>query len=80
MTGQYAGINVSAMNSAAADSTLYVIALDGQNNWFSAVDSKSDGFFYVNLSAAISTDSIDQVFIFIKVTWNLNWRFISCFY
>ena len=46
------------MNSAAAASTLYVIALDGQDNWFSAVDNTSDGFFYVNLSAAISSDSV----------------------
>ena len=67
------------MNSAAAASTLYVIALDGQDNWFSAVDAASDGFFYVNLSAAIISASVVQVFIFIKVTWNLNWRFISCF-
>jgi len=58
---------------------LYVIALDGQDNWFSAVDATSDGFFYVNLSAAISSAKVAQVFIFIKVTWNLNWRFISCF-
>ena len=47
------------MNSAASDSSLYVIALDSQDNWFSIVDPTSDGFFYVNLSAAISTDSID---------------------
>ena len=68
------------MNSAADPSTMFVIALDGQDNWFSAVDPTSDGFFYVNLSAAISTASINQVFIFIKATWNLNWRFINCFY
>ena len=67
------------MNSAAAASSLYVIGLNGQDNWFSAVDATSDGFFYVNLSAAISSASVVQVFIFIKVTWNINWRFISCF-
>ena len=53
------------MNSAAAASNLFVIALDGQDNWFSAVDATSDGFFYVNLSAAISSASVVQVFIFI---------------
>ena len=68
------------MNSAAAASNLFVISLNGQDNWFSAVDNTSDGFFYVNLSAAISSASVVQVFIFIQVTWNLNWRFISCFY
>jgi len=67
------------MNSAAAASNLFVISLNGQDNWFSAVDKTSDGFFFVNLSAAISSASVTQVFIFIKVTWNLNWRFISCF-
>ena len=67
------------MNSAAAPSSLYVIALDGQDNWFSNVDITSDGFFFVNLSAAISSATVVQVFIFKKVTWNLNWRFISCF-
>jgi len=68
------------LNSAAAPSSLYVIALDGQDNWFSAVDATSDGFFFVNLSAAISSASVTQVFIFIKVTWNLNWSYISRFY
>jgi hypothetical protein len=68
------------MNSAAADSSLYVIGLNGKDNWFSAVDKTSDGFFYVNLSAAISSATVAQVIIFIKVTWNLNWSFISCFY
>ena len=53
------------MNSAAAASNLFVIALDGQDNWFSAVDATSDGFFFVNLSAAISSASVVQVFIFI---------------
>jgi len=48
------------MNSAAAASSLYVIGLNGQDNWFSAVDATSDGFFYVNLSAAISSASVVQ--------------------
>jgi hypothetical protein len=48
------------MNSAANPSTLYVIAVDGQDNWFSAVDKTSDGFFFVNLSAAISSASVVQ--------------------
>jgi hypothetical protein len=56
---------------------LYVIALSGQDNWFSAFDKTSDGFFYVNLSAAISSATVVQVFLFIKVTWNLNWKFIN---
>ena len=68
------------MNSAGADSSLFVIALNSQDNWFSAFDKTSDGFFYVNLSAAISSATVAQVIIFIKVTWNLNWCFISCFY
>jgi hypothetical protein len=37
---------------------MFVIALDGQDNWFSAVDPTSDGFFYVNLSANISSASV----------------------
>ena len=45
---------------------MFVIALDGQDNWFSAVDPTSDGFFYVNLSAAISNESIEQVFFLFK--------------
>jgi len=48
------------MNSAAADSSLYVIGLNGKDNWFSAVDKTSDGFFYVNLSAAISSATVAQ--------------------
>jgi hypothetical protein len=67
------------LNSAAAPSSLFVIDLDGQDNWFSAIDNTSDGFFYVNLSAAISSASVVQVFIFIKVTWNLNWSFINSY-
>jgi len=48
------------MNSAAADSSLFVIALSIQDNWFSAFDAASDGFFYVNLNAAISSASVTQ--------------------
>jgi hypothetical protein len=68
------------MNSAGADSSLFVIALNSQDNWFSAVDATSDGFFYVNLNAAISSASVTQVIIFKKVTWNLNWRSNICFF
>jgi hypothetical protein len=49
---------VQAMNSASGTPALYVIALDAQDNWWSLVDPTSDGFFYVNLTGAISTSSI----------------------
>jgi len=48
------------LNSAAAPSSLFVIGLYGQDNWFSAFDKTSDGFFFVNLSAAISSASVTQ--------------------
>ena len=46
---------VSAKSSYTFSNALMVISLNSQNNWYSIVDSTSDGFFYVNLAGPITS-------------------------